>query len=283
MLIFIAIFVAIETIICVVIVLTTPDGELREVVYSDMKNEAFVQCKLASYTNYDMVLWWSYNTGLVLICTYQAFLTRKVPGNYNEARFIAFNMMTISTDVLMFFLCYYGTNTYYKDILLSSFLIVADTVTITCMFLPKVYVIVFRPQKNVEYRSTVNLGTLDEDEYHNDRKISTRSNVSMISSLSNASSGMADARENTAYDEIHQEDGTRKTSSVVSNGSAREDSYPENLDHRPVVSSRESNLSTRTVRFEDEIDFDFAQDSPNFDETNNLTTKFECRRRESTI
>lgn len=276
MLIFIAIFVAIETIICVVIVLTTPDGELREVVYSDMKNEAFVQCKLASYTNYNMVLWWSYNTGLVLICTYQAFLTRKVPGNYNEARFIVFNMMTISTDVLMFFLCYYGTNTYYKDILLSSFLIVADTVTISCMFLPKVYAIVFRPQKNVEYRSTVNLGTLEKDEYHNDRKISTRSNVSMISSLSNVSSGMADARENTACDENHQEDGTRKTSSVVSNGSAREDSYPENLDHRPVVSSRESNLSTRTVRFEDEIDFGFSQDSPNFDETSNWTAKFEC-------
>ena len=96
---------------------------------------------------------------------------------------------------------------------------------------------------------------------------------------------MADVRENTTCDENHREGGTRKTSSVASNVSAREDSYPENLNHRPAVSSRESNLSTRTVRFEDEIDFDFAQDSPNFDETRNLTTKFECHRRdlESTI
>ena len=103
MLVFIAGFVAIETIICTVIVLTNPVGGLKDVVYSDMKNEAFMQCKLASYTSYSTALWWGYNSGLVLVCTYQAFLTRKVPRNYNEARFIAFNMMTISTDVLMFF------------------------------------------------------------------------------------------------------------------------------------------------------------------------------------
>ena len=164
MLVFIAGFVAIETIICTVIVLTNPVGGLKDVVYSDMKNEAFMQCKLASYTSYSTALWWGYNSGLVLVCTYQAFLTRKVPRNYNEARFIAFNMMTISTDVLMFFLSYYGTKTYYKDIMVSSFLIVADTVTITCMFSPKVYVIIFRPQKNIEHRSTISLGTLDDEE-----------------------------------------------------------------------------------------------------------------------
>ena len=164
MLVFIAGFVAIETIICTVIVLTTPEGGLKEVVYSDMKNEPFMQCKLASYTSYSTALWWGCHSGLVLVCTYQAFLTRKVPRNYNEARFIAFNMMTISTDVLMFFLSYYGTKTYYKDIMVSSFLIVADTVTITCMFSSKVYVIIFRPQKNIEHRSTISLGTLDDEE-----------------------------------------------------------------------------------------------------------------------
>ena len=103
MLVFIAGFVAIETIICTVIVLTTPEGGLKEVVYSDMKNEPFMQCKLASYTSYSTALWWGCHSGLVLVCTYQAFLTRKVTGNYNEARLIAFNMMTTSTDVLMFF------------------------------------------------------------------------------------------------------------------------------------------------------------------------------------
>ena len=281
MLVFIIGFVAIETAICAIILLTTPDGRLTEVVYSDMKNEAFIQCRLASYANYNMVLWWGFNGGLVLVCTYQAFLTRKVPGNYNEARFIAFNMMTISTDVLMFFLAYYATQTYYKDILVSSFLIVAATVTITCMFLPKVYVIVFRPQKNVDRRSTVNLGTLDDEDEYNSRKISTRSTTSVLSSLSNASSNPVDARENRAYDENNTPGESRTISTVTFDGNPEEDWNPDECAKRPTVSSRDSNSSVRTVRFEDEIDFDFVSECPTFDDK--FSEEFEYRRRESTI
>lgn len=281
MIVFISGFVAIETAICTIIVFTTPDGGLKEVVYSDMRNEAFVQCKLASYSNYNMALWWCFNSGLVLVCTYQAFLTRKVPGNYNEARFIAFNMMTISTDVLMFFLSYYATQTYYKDILVSSFLIVAATVTITCMFVPKVYVIVFRPQKNVDRSSTVNLGTLEDEDEHNDRKISTRSNTSVLSSLSTASGSQVDAKENRAYDDNNTEERSRKISCVSFDGNPRKDWNPDKCDDRPPVTSRDSNLSVRTVRFEDEIDLDFVPDSPTFDDK--FPVEFEYRRRESTI
>lgn len=281
MVVFISGFVAIETAICTIIVFTTPDGGLKEVVYSDMRNEAFVQCKLASYSNYNIALWWCFNSGLVLVCTYQAFLTRKVPGNYNEARFIAFNMMTISTDVLMFFLSYYATQTYYKDILVSSFLIVAATVTITCMFVPKVYVIVFRPQKNVDRSSTVNLGTLEDEDEHNDRKISTRSNTSVLSSLSTASGSQVDVKENRAYDDNNTEERSRKISCVSFDGNPQKDWNLDECDDPPPVTSRDSNLSVRTVRFEDEIDLDFVPDSPTFDDK--FPVEFEYRRRESTI
>lgn len=279
---FISGFVAIETAICTIIVFTTPDGGLKEVVYSDMRNEAFVQCKLASYTNYNMALWWCFNSGLVLVCTYQAFLTRKVPGNYNEARFIAFNMMTISTDVLMFFLSYYATETYYKDILVSSFLIVAATVTITCTFVPKVYVIVFRPEKNVDHRSAVNLGTLaDDEDERNDRKISTRSNTSVLSSLSTNSSNQVDAKENRAYDDKNMDERFRKISTVSFDRNPQEDWMLDECDGRPPVTSRDSNLSARTVRFEDEINLDFVPDCPTCDDK--FPVEFEYRRRESTI
>lgn len=257
MVVFISSFVTIETAICTIIVSTSPDGGLKEVVYSEVRNEAFVQCKLASYANYNMALWWCYNSGLVLVCTYQAFLTRKVPGNYNEARFIAFNMMTISTDLLMFFLSYYATQTYYKDILVSSFLIVAATVTIACMFVPKVYVIVFRPEKNVDLNSTVNLGTLVNDE-PKDRKISTRSNTSVLSSLSTTSSNQVDASENRAYHDNNKVERSRKISTVSFDRDPPEDWNLHGCDERPPVISRDFNLSVRTVRFEDEMDLDFV-------------------------
>ena len=274
-------FVLTETVICVILVLT--NGHLTEVVYSDMKNEAFIQCKFASFANYNIALWWGFNCGLVLVCTYQAFLTRKVPGNYNEARFIAFNMITISTDVLMFFLSYYGTKTYYKDILVSAFLIVADTVTITCMFLPKVYVIVFRPQKNVDSRSTVSLGAFDtdDDEGQLDRKISSRSNTSVLSSLSTLSGSQIETRNNVTYHENNLESRSRKISSVLTNGDLHQSWNSDGCCERPEVESRDSNLSVRTVRFEDEIDPDLMTDTPTFHDS--FPEQFEYRRRESTI
>jgi len=282
MVVFISGFVAIETAICTIIVFTTSDGGLKEVVYSEMKNEAFVQCKLASYANYNMALWWCFNSGLVLVCTYQAFLTRKVPGNYNEARFIAFNMMTISTEVLIFFLSYYATQTYYKDILVSAFLIVSATVTIVCMFVPKVYVIVFRPQKNIDRSSTVNLGTLaDDEDEHSDRKISTRSNTSVFSFLSSTSSNQMEAKEHRPNNDNDTEKRKRKVSTVSFDLNPDEDWNLEGCDERPPVTSRDSNLSVRTVRFEDEIDLDFAPDSPTCDDK--FPVEFEYRRRESTI
>ncbi|PFX21445.1 Metabotropic glutamate receptor 4 [Stylophora pistillata] len=274
-------FVLIEIVICVILVFT--NDHFTEVVYTDMKNEAFIQCKFASFDNYNIALWWGFNCGLVLICTYQAFLTRKVPGNYNEARFIAFNMMTISTDLLMFFLSYYGTKTYYKDILVSAFLIVADTVTITCMFLPKVYVIVFRPQKNVDSRSTVSLGTIDadEDEGQPDRKISTRSNTSLLSSPSNLSGSQMETRNNSNNHENNVESTNRKISSALTNGNLHKSWSSDGCSERPEVESRDSSLSVRTVRFEDEIDSDLMPDSPTFHDS--LPEEFDYRRRESTI
>ncbi|KAK3740758.1 hypothetical protein QZH41_005889 [Actinostola sp. cb2023] len=154
----------------------------RSGFYSAVSNEAFLQCKFyATYTDYNMAVWWTYNTGIVLVCTYQAFLTRKVPGSYNEARFIAFTMMTISTDVIVFFLSYYGTRGYYKDVLVSMFLIIAVTVTLCCVFVPKVYVILMKPEKNVDHNPVRRMGFIENSETEM-RKIS---HVSQRSCTSN--------------------------------------------------------------------------------------------------
>lgn len=188
---FISILVGVEIVICTVIVLTTDEGKLLEIIYIEHTDQAYLQCKFyATYADYHMAIWWAYNSGIVIVCTYQAYLTRKVPGNYNEARFIAFNMMTITTDVIVFFLSYYGTRGFYKDILVSSFLLLANTITLCCIFIPKVYVILFRPEKNVAHGKT-SLGTIDDDVRIEMRKISRssqRSTVSMLSSSSNGTS-----------------------------------------------------------------------------------------------
>ena len=93
-------------------------------------------------------------------------------------------MITISTDVLVFFLAYYGTDGSYKDLLVAAFLTVAGTITLCCLFLPKVYIIIFRPEKNVPYRKTT-LGTIEREKLGNPRKVSGRSNTSFVNSDGN--------------------------------------------------------------------------------------------------
>ena len=101
-------------------------------------------------------------------------------------------------------------------------------------------------------------------------------------SVSNTSSSPVDARENTAFDETLTESETRKISSVVSNGKASRDPGLQKSRPPPSITSHDSNLSTRTVRFDDDVDFDFIPDSPNVNDS--LKAKFEySRRRESTI
>ena len=201
MLLFIGFLVGVEVVICTIIVLTTADGKLQETLYIQHTDQGFLQCKFyATYADYHMAMWWTYNSGIVLVCTYQAYLTRKVPGNYNEARFIAFNMMTITTDVIVFFLSYYGTRGFYKDILVSYFLLLADTITLGCIFVPKVYIILFRPEKNVAHGKT-SLGTIDDNIRLELRKVShlsQRSNVSVLSSSSENGTNTETANQNCA-------------------------------------------------------------------------------------
>ena len=216
MLFFIAALDVVEIVICTVINLTTEYLKLHEVIYTKHTDQAYLQCKFyATYTDYHMAIWWAYNSGIVIVCTYQAYLTRKVPGNYNETRFIALNMITIATDVIVFFLSYYGARGFYKDILVSSFLLLADSITLGCIFIPKVYIILFRPEKNVVHGRT-SLGTIDHETGTEMRKTSRLSQQSFMSLLSNSSNGTC--IESTTQNDLIKQQRKRKLSVFCRSG-----------------------------------------------------------------
>lgn len=50
-----------------------------------------------------------YNMLLISVCTYYAIKTRKVPENFNEAKFIGFTMYTTCIIWLAFIPIYFGT------------------------------------------------------------------------------------------------------------------------------------------------------------------------------
>jgi hypothetical protein len=55
-----------------------------------------------------------YNMFLILLCTLYAFKTRKIPENFNEAKYIGFTMYSTCIVWLAFVPIYFGTNNDYK-------------------------------------------------------------------------------------------------------------------------------------------------------------------------
>ncbi len=115
-----------------------------------------------------------FNVLLIVICTVYAIKTRKIPENFNESKFIGFTMYTTCIIWLAFLPIYFGTvNTNDSMVKASVFFLsrssnwffcfsiqiqittmcltisLSATVALVCLYLPKVYIIVFHPDKNV--------------------------------------------------------------------------------------------------------------------------------------
>ena len=77
-----------------------------KVVYPD-RTTVVLRCKS---TNVAIVLSLLYNMVLILMCTVYALKTRKIPENFNEAKYIAFTMYSTCIVWLAFIPIYFGTN-----------------------------------------------------------------------------------------------------------------------------------------------------------------------------
>lgn len=126
----------------------------KEVIYSESSKDASLVCNLTG-SQIGFALWLIFNAGLVIVCTYQAFLVRKVPQNYNESRLIAFNMTTMCITILVYIPSYMGTTAWYRAVISSLMFIFLGTLTWASIFAPKIYIILFRPHKNLPMRPSV--------------------------------------------------------------------------------------------------------------------------------
>lgn len=91
---------------------------------------------------------------LVPLCTLYAFKTRKIPENFNEAKYIGFTMYSTCIVFLASIAIYFGTSNDYKiqSSSLCMCLNISATVVLACLFTPKVYLVLFQPYKNVRPR-----------------------------------------------------------------------------------------------------------------------------------
>ncbi|XP_047739817.1 metabotropic glutamate receptor 1 [Hyalella azteca] len=138
----------------VVIIVTMFILEPPETVRRQVRDRVMLECNTSTLSITAPLAW---DFILVMMCTLYAVKTRNLPENFNEAKFIGFSMYTTCVIWLAWVSIYFGSN--HKIICMSVCTSLSALVTLVLLFFPKIYIIVFRPQRNdrSHFKTTTNV------------------------------------------------------------------------------------------------------------------------------
>ncbi|CAG9760136.1 unnamed protein product [Ceutorhynchus assimilis] len=121
----------------------------RAIHHYPLREDNLLVC--SSYIDASYMIAFTYPIFLIVVCTIYAVLTRKIPEAFNESKHIGFTMYTTCVIWLAFVPLYFGTANHValRITSMSVTISLSATVTLTCLFSPKLYIILIRPERNV--------------------------------------------------------------------------------------------------------------------------------------